>query len=232
MAVSIYGSGYRAVFLDKDGTLIEPDFHGVESAAEAAQVRLLPDVAAGLRRLQEAGYLLIVVTNEAGVARGDFSEEALAGVKRRVKDLLSAEGVRLSAFYYCPHDPEGSCTCRKPLPGLLLRAADDHHVDLSRSWMIGDTAHDTAAGRLAGCGTVLIAPSPASPEARIRPDHVAATLAAAAVTITAADTARVGAPTDFPAGTAYGAPPPELVQSQASRCRLERVDDRQRVDEI
>ena len=189
--------GAPAVFLDNDGTLIE---RGPRDATPEV-MRLLPRVAEGLRLLQAAGYHLIVVTNQPGVARGDFPEAALDGVKRGLKALLAESGIRLTAFYCCPHHPEGTvpgyavpCICRKPLPGLLLRAGDDHHIDLSQSWMIGDTADDTGAGRLAGCRTVLIAPGPASPEARIRPDRIARTLEEAARAVIAAD-----APSAIPA---------------------------------
>jgi histidinol-phosphate phosphatase family protein len=188
-----------AVFLDKDGTLLADVPYNVDPA----RMRLLPGVLEGLRLLQEAGYRLIVVTNQSGVARGYFAEEALDAVKRRLKELLAAAGVRLTAFYYCPHHPEAvvaryaePCTCRKPLPGLLLRAATDHHVDLHGSWVIGDTADDTGAGRLAGCRTVLIAPSPDSPDARIRPDYIARTFEEAA---------RAVLGTAVPAGTEGGA---------------------------
>src|SRR5512138_1881740 len=110
----------RAVFLDKDGTLITDNPYSVDPA----EMRLLPGVVRGLRQLQAAGYALIVVTNQSGVARGLFSEGALAGVEARLRQLLRAAGVSLAGFYYCPHHPHGGvgpyaieCTCRKPQPG-------------------------------------------------------------------------------------------------------------------
>src|SRR5436190_23513676 len=116
--------GERAVFLDKDGTLIEDVPYNVRPE----QIRLLPGGAEGLRRLHAAGYRLIVISNQSGVAHGYFPEEALAGVERRLRQLLAEVGVPLAGLYYCPHHPDGRVAaygraggCRKPEPGLLLR---------------------------------------------------------------------------------------------------------------
>lgn len=148
-----------AVFLDKDGTLIDD----VPFNVDPQRIRLAPGATFALRRLARAGYALIVVSNQAGVARGHFAEQALAGVEQRLHELLAEIGVRLTGFYYCPHDPKGAmapyavaCTCRKPAPGLLLRAAAAHDLDLARSWFIGDILDDVEAGNRAGCRTVLI----------------------------------------------------------------------------
>jgi histidinol-phosphate phosphatase family protein len=149
----------RAVFLDKDGTLIED----VPYNTDPDRVRLSPRCAEGLRALCAAGYRLFVVSNQSGVARGRFPEEALVEVERRVRELLAAIGVPLFGFYYCPHHPDGkvaryatACSCRKPRPGLLLRAAEEHRLDLARSWLVGDILDDVEAGRRAGCRTVLL----------------------------------------------------------------------------
>src|SRR5581483_10333629 len=114
-----------AVFLDKDGTLVEDVPYNVDPD----RIRLLPGTAAGLRRLHAAGYQLVVVSNQSGVARGYFPESALAAVEARLRELLTSAGVPLAGFYYCPHHPAGAvpaytvaCTCRKPLPGLVVRA--------------------------------------------------------------------------------------------------------------
>jgi histidinol-phosphate phosphatase family protein len=116
-----------------------------------------------VRRLHQQGYLLVVVTNQAGVALGKFEERALHAVERRLRELLADAGAALTAMYWCPHFPGGSvsryaidCTCRKPNPGLLWKAARDHDIDLSRSWMVGDILDDVEAGRRAGCRTVLL----------------------------------------------------------------------------
>src|SRR5262249_14510271 len=123
----------RAVFLDKDGTLVED----VPYNADPARIRLAAGCAAGLRSLCAAGYRLFVVSNQSGVARGYFPEAALVDVERRLRDLLGELGVPLAGLYYCPHHPEGRvaecarrCECRKPEPGLLLRAAGDSRLDL------------------------------------------------------------------------------------------------------
>ncbi len=147
-----------AIFLDKDNTLI-PD---IPYNVEPALISLTPGVGEALRTLQAHGYQLVVVTNQSGIARGLFPESALGAVKAKILDLLREYGVHMDGFYYCPHHPGGriaayvcDCDCRKPRPGLLLRAAEELHLDLARSWMIGDIAADIEAGRGAGCSTVL-----------------------------------------------------------------------------
>jgi D-glycero-D-manno-heptose 1,7-bisphosphate phosphatase len=148
-----------AVFLDKDGTLVEDVPYNVNPAL----IRLTPGAAEGLARLHQAGYLLVVVSNQSGVARGYFAESALAGVAERLAELFEQCGVELAGFYYCPHHPTGSvaeyataCACRKPQPGLILRAAQERAIDLDRSWLIGDILDDVEAGRRAGCRTVFL----------------------------------------------------------------------------
>ena len=148
-----------AVFLDKDGTLIVDVPYNV--APE--HIRLTHGAVEGLQALHAAGYLLVVVSNQSGVARGLFTEEALVAVEAHVRALLTAAGVPLAGFYYCPHHPDGSveryavtCRCRKPAPGMLSQAAREHGIDLARSWLVGDILHDVEAGRRAGCRTVLL----------------------------------------------------------------------------
>ncbi|WP_035994330.1 D-glycero-alpha-D-manno-heptose-1,7-bisphosphate 7-phosphatase [Leptolyngbya sp. KIOST-1] len=145
-----------AIFLDKDGTLIEDVPYNVDPAL----IRLGDGVATGVRRLHEAGFALVVVTNQSGVARGYFAESAIAPIEQRLRHLL---GVPLAGFYYCPHHPAGTvaryafrCRCRKPEPGMLRRAAADLNLDLERSWLVGDILNDVEAGRRAGCRTVLL----------------------------------------------------------------------------
>ena len=150
---------FPAVFLDKDGTLIEDLPYNVVPAL----IRRAPGAAEGVVRLHAAGYRLLIISNQSGVARGFFREGALAAVEETLRLLLSELGVPLAGFYYCPHHPEGvmpgyaiACSCRKPGPGMILRAAEDHAIDLERSWFVGDILDDVEAGRLAGCRTVLI----------------------------------------------------------------------------
>jgi D-glycero-D-manno-heptose 1,7-bisphosphate phosphatase len=149
----------RAVFLDKDGTLVEDIPYNVDPEL----IRPTEGAIESLRQLQDAGYKLIVVSNQSGVARGIFREEALTAVETRLRAILSAVGVSLTGFYYCPHLPQATlpqyaidCACRKPRPGLLLRGAREHDIDLSASWMIGDILNDMQAGKSAGCRTILV----------------------------------------------------------------------------
>lgn len=145
-----------AVFLDKDGTLIEDVPYNVDPDL----MRLSLGAREGVGLLREAGCALVVVTNQAGVARGLFGEDALSAVRGKLEELL---GVTLDGFYSCPHHPEGTvpeyatqCDCRKPKPGLIERAARELGLDLSRSWMVGDILNDVEAGSRAGCRTVLV----------------------------------------------------------------------------
>lgn len=149
----------RAVFLDKDGTLI-PD---IPYNVDPQLITLQADAIEGLKRLQVAGYLFVIVSNQSGVARGFFEEKMLVGVEQRIRQLLQERGIELSGFYHCPHHPDGivtgfnkDCNCRKPAPGMLFTAAEAHNIDLESSWMIGDILNDVEAGNRAGCSTVLI----------------------------------------------------------------------------
>lgn len=148
-----------AVFIDKDGTLVHDEPYNVDPD----RITLRDDAGTALRALQEAGFELIVVSNQPGVALGRFPESALTVVYETLNAHLEHDGVHLSGFYYCPHHPSGNvlgycrtCRCRKPHAGLLRRAARDLDIDLRRSWMIGDILDDVEAGRRAGCRTVLL----------------------------------------------------------------------------
>jgi D-glycero-D-manno-heptose 1,7-bisphosphate phosphatase len=149
----------RAVFIDKDGTLIEDVPYNVNPK----RIRLMPGAAQALPILHTVGYRLIVISNQSGVARGYFPEEALAGVEVRLRELLAQAGAPLTGFYYCPHHPDGmvpaysiNCSCRKPAPGLLIHAANEHGINLEQSWFVGDILDDVEAGRRAGCKTILL----------------------------------------------------------------------------
>jgi D-glycero-D-manno-heptose 1,7-bisphosphate phosphatase len=150
---------HKAVFLDKDGTLIPDIPHNVDHFL----ITLSDKAVDGLRKLQSAGYKLIVVTNQSGIAKGLFKECDLIAVHRKIMSLLRLNGVLLDGFYYCPHDINGKvepynlpCDCRKPQPGMLLKAAEDHQLDLQKSWMIGDILNDVECGNRAGCKSILI----------------------------------------------------------------------------
>ncbi|MGN6697905.1 MAG: D-glycero-alpha-D-manno-heptose-1,7-bisphosphate 7-phosphatase, partial [Thermomicrobiales bacterium] len=149
----------RAIFLDRDGTLVEPRHY----PTRPEELVLFAGVADELRRLQEAGFRLVLVTNQSGLARGYFSEAALAAMHEHLARELARSGVRLAGIYYCPHHPEGSvpdftrdCDCRKPAPGLILQASADLALDPARSWLVGDILDDIEAGWRAGCRTVLV----------------------------------------------------------------------------
>ncbi len=169
----------HAVFLDRDNTLIANE----GDLGDPDEVRLLPGVSSGVNALHQAGYALIVITNQGGVARGRYTEEDVDAVNCRIADLLSLESNKtneskklspatchqsppsspIHRFYYCPYHPEGTVeeyrrehSWRKPQPGMLLQAAHDLNLDLTASWMVGDQVRDIEAGHSAGCSTVLI----------------------------------------------------------------------------
>jgi D-glycero-D-manno-heptose 1,7-bisphosphate phosphatase len=157
----------RAAFLDRDGILdaLVPDPRSGrgESPLRPQDVRLLPGAAAAARELADAGFALVGVSNQPAAAKGTIPLEQLLAVQQRVVELLRAEGVSFDGFYLCTHHPDavvedlrGPCDCRKPAPGMLLRAAAELGLDLPASWMIGDTDADVGAGRAAGCRTALV----------------------------------------------------------------------------
>ncbi len=178
-----------AIFLDRDGVLnelvLDPESGQYESPLRIDQVRLLPGVAQALVLLERAGYALVCVTNQPAAAKGNASVRELKSIQARVGELLGAEGISLDGWRMCLHHPDGvvaelsgPCDCRKPAPGMLLDAARALALDLSRSWMVGDTDADVLAGRAAGCQTVLIE-HPPSAHKRLRaarPDLLAADL--------------------------------------------------------
>lgn len=149
----------KAVFLDRDGTLIDCDGY----LGDPAGVRLLPGAAEALGRVGRAGWLRVIVSNQSGVARGIFTEEQYARVEAAVVAAVRTEGGDVDAVYVCHHLPGASdlrwglvCECRKPRPGLLLRAAAEHGIDLAASVMVGDALRDLEAGRAAGVGACVL----------------------------------------------------------------------------
>ena len=146
----------RAVFLDRDGTLNKD----VGYVHRKEDWQWLPGVAEALKRLRAVGYVLVVVSNQSGIARGMYDREALRLLEEWVNEELAAKNAAIDAWYYCPHLPEitGPCECRKPEPGLLLQAARDLDLDLANSWMIGDRVRDVQAGLAAGCQSILLHP--------------------------------------------------------------------------
>jgi histidinol-phosphate phosphatase family protein len=142
----------KAIFIDKDGTLIRD----VPYNADPDLIVLEPHAGAALRLFRDQGYLLVMITNQSGIAKGYFKEEQLKGVHDRINELLCDDNVSLDGFFYCPHARESTCSCRKPRPGMLLQAAALLNIDLVQSWMIGDILHDVEAGNRAGCRSLLI----------------------------------------------------------------------------
>jgi D-glycero-D-manno-heptose 1,7-bisphosphate phosphatase len=149
----------KAVFIDKDGTLVEDIPYNIDPSL----ITLTPGAKEALVLLKSKGFLLIVISNQSGIARGYFKEVDLEKVKNRLQEMLAPHDVQLDGIFFCPHHPDGvisnyaiSCDCRKPKPGMILCAAEAFEIDLSRSWMIGDILHDVESGNRAGCKTILI----------------------------------------------------------------------------
>ena len=155
----------KAVFLDRDGTINEY----VGFLRNIDEFRLIDGVSEAIRKINQSGYLAIVVTNQPVIARGEVTLEELQEIHNKMETLLGKEGAYVDAIYYCPHHPdkgfEGErleykieCNCRKPKPGMLLQAAKDFNIDLSTSYMVGDGKNDIEAGQAAGCKSVLLKP--------------------------------------------------------------------------
>ncbi|MDQ1560460.1 MAG: D-glycero-D-manno-heptose 1,7-bisphosphate phosphatase, partial [Pyrinomonadaceae bacterium] len=149
----------RAVFIDRDGTISEE----VGYVNHPSRYRVFPYAAEAIKRLNEAGWLAVLVTNQAGVARGYFTEDVIGAVHTLLAQELERGGARLDAIYYCPHHPSVGeppyrfdCDCRKPRPGLIRRAAADLDIDLATSWMVGDRYGDTELARNAGTRAALV----------------------------------------------------------------------------
>ena len=149
----------KAVFLDKDGTII-PD---IPYNVNPDLITLAKGVVEGLKLLQQQCFLFIVISNQAGVARGYFKVEDLRPVEQKLNQLFNKEGLDIAHYYFCPHHPDGkipeyaiACNCRKPKPGMIVQAVSELQIDVQSSWMIGDILNDVEAGNKAGCKTVLI----------------------------------------------------------------------------
>ncbi len=149
----------KAVFMDRDRTLIEdPGYLNDPNA-----VKLLPGVELAIKSLKQAGYLIVIATNQSGIARGLITEESLEAIHAELRRQLGEKGAHVDGIYYCPYHPEGTVDAfamdselRKPKPGMLLKAASELEIDLAQSWMVGDSAHDVEAGQRAGCRTIRI----------------------------------------------------------------------------
>ena len=140
------------VFIDRDGTIA----HDVPYCSSPEQFELLPGAGEGIKRLNEIGLKVIVITNQSGIGRGYFTEEMLGRIHTKMKNSLAGCGAHVDGIYYCPHHPDDNCDCRKPKPDLIIKAAKEHEIELSQSYLIGDSAKDIEAGKAAGCRTILV----------------------------------------------------------------------------
>jgi len=161
-------SSRRAVFLDRDGTINE-DVHYLRRVED---FRLLPGAAEAIARLNAAGWLVIVVTNQSGIARGYLNEDILDKIHERMNAELAAIGAYVDAIFYCPHHPDDGCMCRKPRPGLIEQAMRQFSLEPGRCWVIGDKPSDVETGQRAGCRTVLLARTGVPEECESHPDLV------------------------------------------------------------
>jgi histidinol-phosphate phosphatase family protein len=148
-------------------------------------VQLLPGAAEGLMSLRTAGYRIVIVTNQSGIGRGYFDIQTLERVHDRLRSELRKKGADFDAIYYCPHTPEDNCNCRKPKPGLFLRAASELNIDLESSYTLGDRDLDVVAGRAAGTKTILVSTDSQSVKSELQsaPDFVVRNLSEAAKVI-------------------------------------------------
>lgn len=149
----------KAVFFDRDGTINEE----VGYIRDLNHLKLISGAADSIKRLRNAGFLAVLVTNQSGPARGYYSEDWVLQLNNRVQELLEQEGTMLDIMYYCPHLPDGvveeysiECNCRKPEIGMFLKAREEFNIDLTNSYMMGDKATDAEAGRNAGCKSILL----------------------------------------------------------------------------
>lgn len=146
----------QAAFLDRDGVINRKAAAG-EYITRWEEMEILPGVAEAIGRLRRAGYRVMVITNQRCVAKGLMTGAQLESLHERLGEGLARAGAAIDDFYYCPHEEQPACGCRKPQPGMLLAAAREHGVDLQASWMVGDSEKDIVAGRRAGCRTARIA---------------------------------------------------------------------------
>lgn len=164
-----------AAFLDRDGTVARD----VPYCSRPEDFELFPGVIRSTKLLRECGLKVILITNQSGIGRGYFTWQNLERIHRKLRQELARGGTSIDAIYCCPHHPDDGCQCRKPKPGLLFQAAQEMKIDLSRSYVVGDSISDVEAGQRAGCRTILIAPAPPQSTLEANPDFTAPDLPAA-----------------------------------------------------
>ena len=148
----------RAEFLDRDGTIARD----VHYCRRPEDFKILPTVPEAIKLLNDNGFMVVVITNQSGIARGYFNEETLARIHAKMKSELAGHGVHIDAIYYCPHHPDDGCECRKPKTALFHKAAKDLNIDFKLSYVVGDMQMDIDAGRALGCKTALVTTGPQS----------------------------------------------------------------------
>ena len=170
----------RAVFLDRDGVINKnPKEHDYVKFWE--EFLFLPGAKETIKRLNEGGYRVIVVSNQAGINKGIISHKTVQEINGRMMEEVKKAGGKIEKVYYCPHRPDEKCNCRKPRPGLFLQAAKDYEIDFKRSYFIGDLASDIEAGHRVGLRVIFIPPK--REKTNEKPDHIASNLSEAAALI-------------------------------------------------
>ncbi len=168
----------RAVFLDRDDTLCKD----VPYCRRPEDLHLLPGAGEAVRRLNKAGFAVVIITNQSGIGRGWLTEDTLKSIHEKMKKDLATFGAKVDGIYHCPHMPDEGCECRKPKPSMVVRAVSEMGLDLKRSYTIGDRLFDVQLGRNSGTKAILVSahtPSQEFAEAEQLADHVSPDLAAA-----------------------------------------------------
>lgn len=189
----------KAIFLDRDGVINEIIYHKemgvIDSPFTVEQFKLLSAVAKAINKFHKLGYKVIIVSNQPGLAKDNFTLEIFEKMKGKMRKELKKNGAEIDAEYYCFHHPyakvkkyKKNCDCRKPKPGMILKAAKDHNIDLAKSWMIGDGITDIKAGQTAGCKTIFIGRMKCDlcklmEDERVKPNYIAPNLYKAALII-------------------------------------------------
>ena len=143
----------EAIFIDRDGVI---NYNRNDYVKTWAEFKFIPGAKEAIKRINRSGKLLIMITNQSPIGRGIFTPDTLDIIHKKMLDELGKIGGHIDAIYYCPHKPDDNCSCRKPEPGLILKAAADFNIDLSASWMVGDSDTDIQAGKTAGCKTMKV----------------------------------------------------------------------------
>lgn len=143
----------KAVFLDRDGVINKERSDYVKTVSE---LEILPNLYESIKQLKKAGFIVVVITNQSAINRGLTNHDNINHIHSFIQEYLKRHGTCIDAFYYCPHKPDENCACRKPKPGLLIKAANELHIDLKSSWMIGDSDSDIESAVLVGCKSIKV----------------------------------------------------------------------------